>query len=153
MSRRTDDQVLADVRAALKNAPVDELAIDVTMHDGVVVLHGELGSHSERLAAMTAASHAAAPGSVMTTLTVAPLTRGFEMSDADISIEVARAIVQSSIPPGSVWFDVNNRIVTLHGTAESAEQRARIRHLVQSARGVHLLENNISVATPAPAAH
>jgi osmotically-inducible protein OsmY len=153
MQRRTDAQVRADVEAALLRAPVDEMAITVTMRDGVVELSGELASHSERLAAMTTARDAAYPARVQSSLTVAPLGRDFHMTDADVAVEVARALVQSEIPPGSVIFEVRNRIVTLRGRVATAEQRALARHLVQAARGVHFIDNRITVDASASVAH
>ena len=153
MRRRTDAQIIADVTAALASAPVDELAITVTMNEGVVELSGELSSHSERLAAMTTARDAATPAHVRSALTVAPAGRNYRLTDADVCIEVARAIVQSEIPPGSVWFEVHNRVVTLNGTAATSAERARVRHLVQQARGVDFIDNRILVRASAPATH
>ncbi len=152
MQRRTDEQVRADVAAALRRAPVDELAITVTVDGGVVALSGELASHSERLAAMSAARQAAAPSPVHSALNVAPVGRNYALTDADIAVEVGRAIVQSDIPPGAVWFEVQDRIVTLEGTVATAEDRARIRHLVQAARGVDFIDNRIQVGADASAA-
>ncbi|MEO8261615.1 MAG: BON domain-containing protein [Pseudolysinimonas sp.] len=146
MQRRTDPELQADVRAAIEDAQVDVLAITVSVTEGVVVLSGELHSHSERLAAMATAKSTAAPAPVRSELTVAPVGRDFRMSDADIAIEVARALVQSDVPPGSVWFDVANRIVTLTGTVSERGQRAHIRHVVQSARGVDFIDNRITLA-------
>jgi osmotically-inducible protein OsmY len=153
MQRRTDDQVKADVEAALFRAPVDEMAITVAVRDGVVELAGELASYSERLAATTAARDAAAPGPVHSSLTVALQGRDFHMTDADVAIEVARALVQSEIPPGSVIFEVKNRIVTLRGQLATEEQRALARHLVQAARGVHFIDNRITIDASASVAH
>ena len=145
MGRRTDDQVCADVAAALKSAAVDELAITISMRRGVVELGGELSSHSERLAAATAAKHAAAPAPVRSALTVAPAGRDFRLTDADIAVEVARAIDEADVVPGSVRFDIANRIVTLRGTVATADERARVRHLVQCARGVDFIDNRMEV--------
>jgi len=153
MERRTDDQVRADVEAALFRAPVDEMAITVVVRDGAVELAGELASYSERLAATTAARDAAAPVPVRSSLTVAPQGRDFHMTDADVAIEVARALVQSEIPPGSVIFEVKNRIVTLRGRLATEEQRALARHLVQAARGVHFIDNRITIDASASVAH
>jgi len=151
MGRRTDKQILADVIAALQVAPIDEVAVTATMSGGVIELAGEVPSHSERLAAVTAATHAATPARVVSAITVAPLGTDFRLTDADVSIEVARALVQSDVPPGSVWFEVKNRIVTLGGTVATGSERARIRHLVQKARGVHFIDNRIVVGATTPA--
>ena len=146
MERRPDHQILDDVRAALRAAPVDELAITADVSDGVVALRGSAGSHSERLAAVTAARRVPGAAKVVTEIDVAPMDDDFRMTDADIAVEVARAIVQSDVPPGDVWFDVQNRVVTLGGTCPDAETRVRVRHLVQQARGVHIVENRIGIA-------
>jgi osmotically-inducible protein OsmY len=146
MESRPDHQILEDIRAALGAAPVDHLAITPEITDGVVTLRGTTGSHSERLAAVTAARHAAGSLPVVTELAVSPVADDFRMSDADIAVEVARAIAQSDVPPGDVWFEVENRVVTLGGTCADGATRARIRHLVQQARGVHLVDNRITVA-------
>ncbi|MGN6503354.1 MAG: BON domain-containing protein, partial [Pseudolysinimonas sp.] len=47
---------------------------------------------------------------------------------------------------------VASRVVTLYGTVRNHAERARIRHLVQAADGVHFIDNRIVVAT-APATH
>lgn len=153
MQPRTDDQIRDDVAAALRDAAsVDALAIDVTIHDGVVELRGEVPSHSERLAATTVARQAAVPARVHSALTVAPAARNFHLTDGDVAVEVARALVHSEIPPGTITFDVNDRVVTLHGSVPDAEARTRVRHIVQSARGVDFIDNRI-VVQPATAAH
>lgn len=153
MKRRTDQQIKADVVAALRRAPIDELAITVGMRDGVIELSGELSSHSERLAAMTAAKDSAYPAPVQSSLTVAPLGTDYRLTDADVAIEVARALVQSEIPPGSVIFEVKDHVVTLRGRVPTAELRALARHLVQAARGVDFIDNRITVDVTTSAAH
>lgn len=152
MHTRTDEQIRDDVVAALRNEPsVDSLTIDVTAQDGVIELRGELGSHSERLSAISHARTAAAPAPIRSALTVAPVGRDFRFTDGDVAVEVARAIVQSSIPPGAVSFVVHDHIVTLHGVVADAEERARIRHIVQSARGVAFIDNRIEIGAGAAA--
>ena len=152
MQPRTDPEIRDDVVAALREAPsVDGLAIDVTVDDGVVELRGELPSHSERLAATTIARAAASPARVRSALTVAPLARNFRLTDGDVAIEVARALVHSDVPPGSVSFDVNDRVVTLHGSVPDALARGRVRHIVQAARGVDFIDNRIVVEAPSTA--
>jgi osmotically-inducible protein OsmY len=152
LQTRTDQQMRDDVVAALQNEPgVDALTIDVTAHDGVVELRGELGSHSERLSATTVARDAAAPATIRSELTVAPKGQDFRLTDGDVAVEVARAIVQSSIPPGAVSFEVNDHVVTLHGVVSDVAERARIRHIVQSARGVDFIDNRLAVSPTATA--
>lgn len=146
MERTPDPRILEDVRAALRAAPVDEVAITAELADGVVTLRGTAGSHSERLAALTAARRAAGSAKVVAAVEVEPVDDDYRMTDADIAAEVARAIVQSEVPPGDVRFGVENRVVTLEGTCPDAEARARVRHLVQQAPGVHLVDNRITVA-------
>lgn len=150
MQRRTDRRVLADVKAALEAAAVDHLAITATIADGMVRLSGELASHSERLAAMTVARDAAAPARVVSALTVAPVGRHYRLTDDDMAVAVARALVEGGIDPGAVRFEVHDRVVVLSGTVATTAERARIRHLVQAADGVHFIDNRIVVAT-APA--
>jgi osmotically-inducible protein OsmY len=152
MRTRTAEQIRDDVVAALQNEPgVDVLNIDVTAHDGVIELRGELGSHSERLSAMTVSREAAAPATIRSALTVAHQGEDFRLTDGDVAVEVARAIVQSSIPPGTVTFEVHDHVVTLHGVVADAAERARIRHIVQSARGVDFIDNRLAVSASAHA--
>lgn len=154
MQPRTDDQVRDDVVAALRDAPsVDALSIDVSVKDGVIELRGELLSHSERLNATVIAKQAAAPARVRSALTVAPAARNFRLTDGDVAVEVARALVHSEIPPGTISFDVSAHIVTLHGSVPDTETRTRVRHLVQAARGVDFIDNRIVVETAATAHH
>jgi osmotically-inducible protein OsmY len=149
MRRKTDTQLLTDVRAALGAAPVDEMAIDVEIVDHAVHLRGAVSTHSERLAALTAAKSAASSAPVISLLRVEPSAGDHLLTDGDVAVEVARALVQSDVPPGSVWFDVKNRIVTLEGHTATGAERARIRHIVQRARGVHFIDNRIVVGVPA----
>ena len=65
---------------------------------------------------------------------------------------MARALVGAGVDPAAVRFEVTDRVVVLTGTVATASERARIRHLVQAADGVHFIDNRIVVAT-APAAH
>lgn len=154
MQPRTDDQIRDDVAAALRDAAsVDALAIDVTIRDGVVELRGEVPSHSERLAATTVARQAAAPARVHSGLTVAPATRNFRLTDGDVAVEVARTLVHSEVPPGTITFDVNDRVVTLYGSVPDAEARTRVRHIVQAARGVDFIDNRIVVQEASVATH
>jgi len=153
MQPRTDDQIRDDVAAALRDAAsVDALAIEVTVHEGMVELRGELPSHSERLSATTVARDAAAPARFRSALTVAPGARNFQLSDGDVAVEVARALVHSEVPPGAISFDVSHRVVTLRGTVPDAEARTRVRHIVQAARGVDFIDNQIVVQS-ATASH
>ena len=151
MQHRTDDRIRQDVVAALQAAAdIDALAIEVTVDDGVVELRGELPSHSERLSATTLAGRAAAPARVRSALTVAPVPRDFRLTDRDVAVEVARALVHSEIPPGSVSFDVNERVVTLNGSVQDVETRTRIRHLVEAAHGVDFVDNRILISEARP---
>lgn len=146
MQPRTDDQIRDDVVAALQDAAnVDALAIEVTVHEGVVELRGELPSHSERLSATMVAKDAAAPAPIRSTMTVAPVARNFRLTDGDVAVEVGRALVHSEIPPGAISFAVNSRVVTLRGSVPDAEARTRVRHIVQAAAGVDFIDNQIVV--------
>lgn len=145
MRQRSDGEIRHDVGIALGDAAVDAMAITVTIHQGTVHLRGEVASHSERLAVMALARSTAAPARVRSELTVAPVGLDFSLTDGDVAVEVARALVQSDIPPGSISFDVHDHVVTLNGSAESAELRTRVRHIVQAARGVDFIDNRIVV--------
>ncbi len=154
MQPRTDDQVRDDVVAALRDAAnVDALAIDVAIKDGVIELLGELPSHAERLGATTIAKQAAAPGRVRSALTVAPAARNFRLTDSDVAVAVARALVHSEVPPDTISFDVNDHVVTLHGSVPDTETRTRVRHIVQAARGVDFIDNRIVVQAATTAQH
>jgi osmotically-inducible protein OsmY len=151
---RTDAQIRDDVAAALRDAAgVDALAIEVSARDGAIELKGEMASHSERLQAMTVAKSVAAPARVRSKLTVKASGRDFRLTDGDVAVEVTRALVQSDVPPGAITFDVHNRVVTLHGEAADSQERARIRHIVQAARGVDFIENQIVIRDSASADH
>jgi len=154
MQPRTDEQIRDDVVAALRDAAsIDALTIDVTVHEGVVELRGEVPSHSERLAATTVARQAAVPARVRSALTVAPVARDFRLTDGDVAVAVARALVHSEVPPGAISFEVNDRVVTLYGSVPDAETRTRVRHIVQAARGVDFIDNRIVVTATTAANH
>jgi osmotically-inducible protein OsmY len=151
VKRRTDAQVLADVRRQLTGAPLDELAVEASIQDGVVTLRGELPSYSERLAAITAAREVALPARVVSEITVAPIGQDYRMTDVEIAAEVRRVLRDAKVSPGEVRFEVTHRVVTLSGVVPTGAERARIRHLVKAARGVHFIDNRIKVGAPAQA--
>lgn len=143
---RSDASLRKHVRAALDECPdLDPFVVTVQVTEGVVTLSGELNSYAERLRAANLASAVPGVTNVDNRLTVRPYGAEWKMADEDIAKEVARTIAESELPTDDISFDVNQHVVTLCGQLRSPVERAKLRHAVESVRGVHFVENLVQV--------
>jgi len=146
MSLRDDQLLRTRLRDAIDADPdVDafELAIDVA--DGIVRLHGTVGSFAEKLEAVTVARGTADVRDVVDDLTVRPYGERWRTTDQQIADDVRARLGIALVESGEVDYTVDHHVVTLTGRVPSLEERALIRHVVETVPGVDFVENEVRV--------
>jgi len=142
-----DDQLLrAHLRDAIDADPaIDafELALDVS--DGVVRLHGVVGSYAERLSAVSLIRRTDGVRGVTNDLTVRPFGADWRLTDQQVSDDVGARLRRVAGESDEVGFRVDHHVVVLTGRVSSCEARALVRHLVATTPGVDFVENEIEI--------
>lgn len=148
----TDFELQTDVQDELAWSPeVDEAGIGVAVEDGTVTLSGEVDSMAERLAANRAAERVRGVRTVVDDLRVKGESAA-GVSTTDIAREVDHALRWASNVPATVQAEVAGHQVTLTGEVEWDYQRSAARRAVQYLRGVHHVEDRLTLKTR-PSAH
>lgn len=144
----TDDdvRVQAAVQDELAWTPdVDAAGIGVAVEDGTVTLSGEVDSYAERVAARHAALRVRGVTAFVDNLTVHPKGAS-QVSETDIAKAVDHALKGASNIPDSVKAEINYHHVTLTGEVEWDYQRRAARRAVEHLRGVHTVNNMITLS-------
>lgn len=142
---RSDHDIQTAVQEELDWTPeVDAAGIGVAVEDGAVTLTGEVDQHSERLAAMRAARRVRGVSTVVDALTVHPKS-AITISDTDIAREVRRALQWADNVPDTVKAEVSDHNVTLTGEVLWDFQRRAAKRTVQHLRGVHRVDNRVTL--------
>lgn len=152
-ARKTDADLQKSVIQALAVDPqVDEAAIGVSLHHGVVILHGVVGSWAEKHAAGEAAHTVAGALDVANDIEIRPPWSA-RRSDADIAEAIRRALERDTPAPGrGVQSTVcDGGYVTLTGAVATLQDRDEAERVVASLDGVRLVTNQITVDAPAVA--
>lgn len=149
----TDLAIQQDVLDELLWVPeVDPARIGVSVHDGVVTLSGEVGSHAERIAAKDAALSVHGVTTVADELMV-DVVASAEHSDTKIAEAAREALLANSlVPRDAVTVQVRDQVVTLTGTVEWNFQREAARNAIVHLPGVRFVENRIVLTARASAA-
>jgi osmotically-inducible protein OsmY len=133
---------------------VDEAAIGVSVHHGVVTLNGAVASWAEKHAAEEAAHRVAGVLDVANDIEIKP-SWSTRRSDADIAEAVRRALEWDVFVPHrqiqSTVCDTGH--VTLTGMVGTLLQRDHVEHVVKRLGGVRLVTNQIAVEPPRIAAN
>jgi len=120
---RPDNEILGEVRAALRDDPVADLEqLRVSVVDGVVTLHGEANSFAERF--LTEAAVAAVRGvlEIENQITIHPQR---ERPDQEIKPEIERRLANSPyLAAGLIQVEVQDGQVTLSGTVGSVHEKS-----------------------------
>jgi len=149
MSTQSDSPLAAEVSHAMTLSPeVDSLAITVTGAGTTVTLTGTVGSYAERLAAQVLAARTPGVEQVENLITVRPYGLAWQMSDEQILLEAAKAVISTDIHVDQIDLEVERHVVTIRGRVHSNEDRRRLRHAVESASGVEILRNLLEVDEP-----
>ncbi len=149
-ARRTDSDLQNSVIQALALDPrIDEAAIGVSVHHGVVTLNGVVGSWTEKHAAVDAAHGVSGVLDVANDIEIKPpwIAR---RSDADIAEAVRHALAcDASVPQRAILSTVCDAgHVTLTGTVATLQQRDDAERVVANLDGVRLVTNQLAVDAP-----
>jgi osmotically-inducible protein OsmY len=132
---------------------IDETAIGVSVHHGVVTLNGVVGSWAAKHAAEEAAHRVARVHDVANAIEIKP-SWSTKHSDADIAEAVRHALAWDVfIPERQIQSTVSDDgHVTLTGTVGTLRQRDDAERAVSQLEGVRLVTNQIAIEPPAVAA-
>ncbi|AUN43169.1 transporter [Tsukamurella tyrosinosolvens] len=140
-----DTQSAVEAELRWSSDVTDDAAIGVGVEDGVVVLSGEVNNHAEKVAAKKATRRVRGVTTVVDELTIHPATTS-TLTDTDIGKEVERALKAASNIPDGVTAEVANHAVTLRGVVDWDTQRQAAARAVQYLRGVHAVNNLITLS-------
>ncbi|MGP5165566.1 BON domain-containing protein [Arthrobacter rhombi] len=150
---RCDHDVQVAVQSELEWTPdVDAAGIGVAIEDGTVSLSGEVDSHSERVAATSAALRVHGVTTVVDDMVVHPKI-GWGVTEIEIAKEVKHALSWAGNVPTTVKAEIKEHTVVLKGEATWDFQRQAARQAVQHLRGVYTVNNQISLTARPSAAN
>jgi osmotically-inducible protein OsmY len=144
-TRRSDQDIQADVSEELQHSPSVGAPVEVSVSGGAVRLSGEVRSRPEQLAAKRAAMRVAGVTAVADEMVVrTPGTSG--MTDADI-VKAAMHLLDWAVevPLDSVEARVRDHVITLSGSVGSDGQRAAAVRAVRYIKGVIAVNDTIAV--------
>jgi osmotically-inducible protein OsmY len=146
-SPRADLDLVHAAERALRESPdLDTSDLRLVVHGGQALLTGRVSTHRQRLAAATIVNAVPGVTGVDNQVTVSDLDLdAVHATDDDISAGVARAIAASTVAVGDLRFDVQYRVVTLHGRVGSERDRAALRHAIEQVPGVHFVDNRLDL--------
>jgi osmotically-inducible protein OsmY len=147
---KTDSQLKTDVTRELAwDIHIDETAIGVSAHHGVVTLTGIVDSWSAKHAAEEAAHRVAGLLDVANEIEIRP-SWNQTRCDADIAGTVRDALVWNRfVPDRQIHSTVADQgTVTLTGTVRTLAQREEAERVVRDLAGVHGVVNQIAIEGP-----
>ena len=148
MTTRDEGLLQDSIRDALDADPeIDAFEVAVEVRGGVVRLHGTVGSYAEKLEALAMARRYAEGREVVSDLAVRPSGETWRMTDQEIADGVRQRLGVVLVRSGDVDVAVDNRVVTLTGTLPTVDERALVRHVVETAPGVDFVDVDIEVGT------
>lgn len=150
------------VTAITLNRHLNPFSIDVEVKDGTAVLTGEVESDVDRDLAEQVALSVDGVQKVDNQLTVDANAERSERDDKSMSQRFENATTTASVKSKLLWnsntegLDINvstsNGVVTLEGTADSAEAKQLAEQLAANTDGVRSVQNNITVSGEATTA-
>lgn len=147
----TDHDIQASVQAELAWTPeVEASGIGVSVENSVVTLSGDINDYSELLAAHRAATRVQGVSTVVNDLTLPPMA-GSPVTEADIGREVDHALSWAIAVPETVKAEVRGHHVILTGEVEWNFQRVVAKNAIQHLRGIHSVENRLTLSRRASA--
>lgn len=150
---KSDSQLKTDVMRELAwDIYIDEAAIGVSAHHGVVTLTGSVESWADKHAAEEAAHRVAGVLDVANDIDIRP-SWSVARSDADIAEAVRGALVCNRlIPDQQIRSTVSDHgTVTLSGAVRTIAQRDEVERVVRDLAGVRYVANHIAVEAPSVA--
>ena len=146
MTTQEDHAIEISIEDLVASSPdIDPFSVAVEVTDGLVRLHGLVGSFAERLSVVELSSGIVTPDKIRDDIRVRPYGADWKVSDLQIAADIRRDLDSVLAPPDSVDVEVDNHVVTLRGQLRSEVERAEIRNVVEAVRGVNILHNLITV--------
>lgn len=144
---KPDSQIKADVIDELTwDACVDENAISVSAHNGVVNLSGHVRSYAQRLAACEAAHRVFGVLDVVDSMSVRA-SAAHDHTDEKLAAIVRSALQWDALVPDErISTTVSDGVVTLEGSVDSWSQRREAERVVSRLTGIRDVHNRILVA-------
>ncbi len=144
---RTPD-VKNRVNRSLEQARIEHVNVDYDQEAKVVHLKGTVQSAAERQRAeQVAATAVGTSGTVLNELTVEGINEDTaDNRDGEIRDRLNEMVDNNPLlKERDVNFDVNNGVVTVKGTVQSADEKAQVSDLVKAAPGVKDFANELEV--------
>jgi osmotically-inducible protein OsmY len=147
----TDRELQRHVEDALAWEPsVDAANIGVSADNGVVTMHGEVGTYTEKSTAERVALRVYGVKAVANDLSVR-ISSLYKRTDTDIAQAVVAALQWNTVvPPNRVTVAISDGCVTLKGTLNWQYQKEAAARAVRDLAGVRGVTNSISVQPPEP---
>lgn len=141
---RADDAIASEVRDEIRLAPeLDAREIEVRVHDGVVILEGDIDSVTEKRLASALAREVAGVRGVRNEIAVRAVET---LPPSAIGERVRRALREAGLDARHIRVGVNIGRVSLNGEVPSFEQRAAAEEAARKVEGVWGVLNNLRVA-------
>jgi osmotically-inducible protein OsmY len=138
-----------NLRQALEQANIEDVAVDVDDSGRVVRLTGTVGTMAERARAEEVASAVVGTtGEVVSDLAVAGVDVD-SARDADVAGRLEAAIdADPVLRERNISLDVTGGVVTVTGEVRSAGEKRRVADAVRRTRDVAGLNNELEIAAP-----
>lgn len=148
-SAKQDEELQAEVIEELQvETHVRAAHIGVSAEHGAVTLTGEVGSDSERMAAIQAAKRVVGVLAVADDIQVR-IADDSNPTDTDVAIAVVRAFDRLNLAEGNVKIDVIDHVVLLTGDVRRTVDRTVAEEAALQIPGVMNVINKIVVGPPA----
>jgi osmotically-inducible protein OsmY len=154
VAMRTDDEILKDVKEALKWEPLlHDVRIMVEVKNGVVTLSGKTGNYRRKLAANQAVARTKGVKIINDKIEVC-LPVYDSLDDRIINIEINNALRwHGAVPADKITVAVKNGIVTLTGHADELYQQEAALNAISHLRGIKDIINHITIPPQSDSPH
>lgn len=143
---KADHDIQLAVREELDWIPelLDAPRIAVGVAKAVVTLTGQVDSHLERVAAKRAAFRVQGVRAVVDRIDVVRSPEA--IADDEIAVAVLHALEWASDLPPGIGSSVHDGVATLTGEVQWEHQRRRVQRTVEWVKGVHSVDNRLTLA-------
>jgi len=148
MAASIDDLKLVEAirRDLAGSREVDPTAVQVTADDGRVRLRGRVRTHAERLAIASRVHATQGVRTVDNFLTVGDISLdAADLPDAQIAAAVNDAVTKTTVPITDLRVEVDQHVVSIHGSVATHHERAAVRHAIHHTPGVHFVNDELRV--------
>jgi osmotically-inducible protein OsmY len=143
LHERADDEIAEEIAHLRRRNVQSPDSVGVQVHDGRVILHGEVESASERDAVESAARRLTGVRAVDNLIKVKAQT---ELAAADVEHLVQEAIARvTNLDAGPIWVTTSDSTVHLHGRVPSLPALQAALKAAETVPGVTAVESDLVV--------